>query len=407
MQRVNSSGEAKIYSVSEITNMIKNLILRYFPRIWVIGEVSNFRVSNAGHCYFDLKDEQAVLKCVLFRETASCQTQIPRDGDQVMALGKLTVYDREGVYELKVEQVLPAGVGNLHLAFIALKEKLAKEGLFDPGRKKPLPSFPLSIAVITSPTGAAIRDVIRMTEAISRCVKILVLPVRVQGEGSAAEIAAAIELVNVLGGFDVILLTRGGGSIEDLWAFNEELVARAIAKSTIPVVSAVGHETDFTISDMVADLRAPTPSSAPGLILKGYFDAKQKISSMISRARVSILNALERHEDTLKKATTRYALMRIEDMLFQNARELDQATSSAVRAINLLIEKRSQELALFLSKVEALSPQATLKRGFSICLLLPDMKVVRDAGDLKIGMRIATRFYSGSAESRVEQVKEG
>ncbi|MGQ9811313.1 MAG: exodeoxyribonuclease VII large subunit, partial [bacterium] len=285
--------------------------------------------------------------------------------------------------------------------------KLAKEGLFDPGRKKPLPSFPLSIAVITSPTGAAIRDVIRMTEAISRCVKILVLPVRVQGEGSAAEIADAIELVNVLGGFDVILLTRGGGSIEDLWAFNEELVARAIAKSTIPVVSAVGHETDFTISDMVADLRAPTPSSAPGLILKEYVDAKQKISSMISRARVSILNALERHEDTLKKATTRYALMRIEDMLFQNARELDQATSSAVRAINLLIEKRSQELALFLSKVEALSPQATLKRGFSICFLLPDMKVVRDASDLKIGMRIATRFYSGSAESRVEQVKEG
>lgn len=407
MQSIKSSGEIKVYTVSEITSVIKDLIVRSFPKVWVQGEVSNLRFSNSGHCYFDLKDQQAILKCVLFKDAASRQTEIPKNGDQIMVFGKLTVYDREGVYELNVEQILSAGVGNLHLAFLALKQKLAKEGLFDPDRKKPLPHFPRSIAVITSPTGAAIRDVIRMTKAICLCVRLVLVPVRVQGEGAGLEIAQAIELVNKIGGLDVILLTRGGGSIEDLWAFNEEVVARAIAKSAIPVVSAVGHETDYTIADMVADIRAPTPSSAPGLILRDYVEARQEVSSMLSRARASVVNILKRHETILDKATTRYALMRIEDMLFQNTRTLDQIASSAIRAINGLFERKMADLDLLCSKLEALSPEATLKRGFSICFRLPDMMIVREAGDLDPGMRIATRFYRGMVQSVVEEVDKG
>lgn len=407
MQSVKPSGEIKVYTVSEITLIIKDLIIRSFPKLWIKGEVSNLRFSNVGHCYFDLKDQKAILKCVLFREVASRQAEIPKNGDQIMVFGKLTVYDREGVYELNVEQTLPAGVGDLHLAFLALKEKLAKEGMFDPDRKKPLPRFPRSIAIITSPTGAAIRDVMRMTKAICLCVRLVVIPVRVQGEGAGSEIAQAIELANKIGGFDVILLTRGGGSIEDLWAFNEEVVARAVAKSAIPVVSAVGHETDFTIADMVADMRAPTPSSAPGLILRDYVEARQEISSMLSRARISVLNILKRHETILEKATTRYALMRIEDMLFQNTRTLDQNTSSAIRAINRFFERKEADLVLLWSKLEALSPEATLKRGFSICFGLPDMRIIRDAADLSPGMRISTRFYRGMAQSMVEAVDKG
>ncbi len=406
MQAVNSTGEIKIYTVSQITQKIKDLILSYFPKVWVRGEVSNLRMSNAGHYYFDLKDEGAILRCVLFRETASRQVRIPENGEEIMAFGMLTIYDKEGVYELKVEEIQAAGLGNLYLAFLALKKKLEKEGLFDEKRKKPLPRFPRSIAVITSPTGAAIRDVIRMTRAICTCVRLVIVPVRVQGEGSALEVAEAIELVNTLGGFDIILITRGGGSIEDLWAFNEEMVARAIAKSRIPVVSAVGHESDFTIADMVADLRAPTPSSAPSLLLRHYADAKKEISSMISRASMSVFNILERHQNILEKATTRYAQRKIEDMLFQSARELDQITSAAVKAIKSFLEKKTMDLSLLLSKAQTLSPQATLRRGFSISLVLPERRAVKDASELEVGMRIETRFYHGSAQSVVEEINK-
>lgn len=275
--------QRKILSVSELTLRVKGLFEKNFAEVWVEGEVSNFRPASSGHLYFTLKDATSQLRAVCFRNQARYLKFKPQDGISVIARGRLSVYEARGEYQLYVELLEPAGVGALQLAFEQLKAKLAAEGLFDPARKKPLPVLPRTVGVVTSPAGAVVRDILRVLKRRFRNMNVLVYPVKVQGEGAAKEISEGIEYFNRHALADVMIVARGGGSLEDLWAFNEEAVARAIAGSKIPVISAVGHETDFTIADFVADLRAPTPSVAAELVVQRKQDYLTEIQDRARR----------------------------------------------------------------------------------------------------------------------------
>ena len=282
-----------VYSVSEINNFIKH-ILEQEPELrnlQVVGEISNFKRYPSGHCYFTLKDAGAVLKCVMFRSKAVNLRFQPQNGDTVVAVGRLAVYERDGVYQLYTDLLLQQGVGDLMQAYEKLKQKLERAGLFAPERKQQLPLHPRTVGIITSPAGAAVRDVITVSRRRNQGIKLLLYPVKVQGEDAAAEIAAAIEFFNRKKLADVLIVGRGGGSIEDLWAFNEEVTVRAVADSKIPVVSAVGHETDFTLCDFAADVRAATPSQAAELVVADVEGYKQRVAYLEQRAR-SLLSAL-------------------------------------------------------------------------------------------------------------------
>jgi exodeoxyribonuclease VII large subunit len=404
MESIESALEKeKVYSVSEITSRVKEVIESEFPQVWVVGEVSNCKLHSSGHTYFTLKDDAAQIRCVLFSGSSRRMAVLPEDGLKIYARGRVTVYERQGQYELIVTTVMPTGKGELHIAFGKLKERLAREGLFDPDRKKPLPRFPSRLAVVTSPTGAAVRDVIRAATRIHAGVELVVFPVRVQGEGAREEIARAVEDLNSLGGFDVIVLARGGGSIEDLWAFNEEVVARAISASAIPVVSAVGHEIDFTIADFVADARAPTPTAAPALVLADYIDVRTRLRSLVKQAHSGVAAGVERHRRFLAGLRSHYGLRRVSDRLTERARDIDEMLT---RAEGLVVTRRNQEaarLAALESKVEALSPLATLKRGYSICFKEETQEVVRSYREVDVGDRLAVRFSDGHVLSRVEK----
>jgi exodeoxyribonuclease VII large subunit len=273
----------RIYRVSELTRLIRVALENEFGSIWVEGEISNVHPSTPGHIYFTLKDESAQIKAALFRGDRRAVRVELRDGLKVRVFGEITAYEQRSEYQIIVKQVEEAGLGSLQEAFEKLKKKLAAEGLFDAARKKPLPMLPRRIGIVTSPTGAAIRDILNILTRRFPNLYVLVAPVKVQGEGASAEIAAAIDLLNARGGLDVLIVGRGGGSLEDLWAFNEEVVARAIARSRLPVISAVGHEIDFTISDFVADLRAPTPSAAAELVVRPKADFEKMLSQLAVR----------------------------------------------------------------------------------------------------------------------------
>jgi exodeoxyribonuclease VII large subunit len=393
----------KVYSVSELTSCIKDVIEGEFPQVWVVGEVSNCKVHSSGHTYFTLKDDAAQIRCVLFSGSSRRMSVLPENGLKMYARGRVTVYERQGQYELIVTTIMPTGKGELYIAFNKLKEKLAGEGLFDPERKKPLPRFPSRIAVVTSPTGAAVRDVIRAARRIHGGVELVVFPVRVQGEGAGEEISQALSDLDSLGGFDVIILARGGGSIEDLWAFNEEVVARAIAGSRIPVVSAVGHEIDYTIADFVADARAPTPTAAPALVLGDYVDVRTRLRSLLRQARSEVSSGIERHRHFLRGLRSHYGLRRMSDRLTERARDIDEML---IRAQGLVVSRTDREaarLSRLRAKAQALSPLATLKRGYSICFKDDTRKVVRSFRDVDVGDRVAIRFSDGGAVSRVEK----
>src|SRR5437016_8680980 len=279
----------KVLSVTELTWQIRRLLEQQVGRIWVTGEITNLRLQSSGHIYFTLKDANAQLSCILFRGEMQVDRSLLQDGRKVVLQGEVTVYESRGQYQLRVTTVELQGVGALQVAFEKLKQKLSAEGLFAPERKRPLPQFPQRIGLVTSPTGAAIRDVLHIVERRNPALEIILAPCRVQGDGAGAEIAGAIELLNALHSsrlaMDLILVTRGGGSIEDLWAFNEEVLARAIFDSALPVVSAVGHEIDFTISDFVADVRAATPSAAAEIITEGVFSSCRFLAEAGARLR--------------------------------------------------------------------------------------------------------------------------
>jgi exodeoxyribonuclease VII large subunit len=399
-------GDEKVYSISEITSLIKDLIESELPAVWVVGEISNYKVHSSGHTYFTLKDDNAQIRCVLFSGNARRLSFSFEDGLKVYARGRLSVYEKQGLYEIIVDTMMPLGKGELYLAFNKLKEKLAKEGVFDAERKKTLPRFPSKLAVVTSPTGAAVRDVIRVATGIHAGIEIVVYPVRVQGEGAAEEIAEAIAALNRIGQFDVIVLARGGGSLEDLWAFNEEVVARAISVSEIPIVSAVGHEIDFTIADFTADARAPTPSAAPTLVLADYVDVRAKLDSLMQKAGSAVLRRTQRYHDLLAGLRSHYGLRRIKDRLVGSMRDIDEAVARAERSIRVKVDSETAMIATLSAKIEALSPFATLDRGYSICFGERTGRVVRSYEEIKRGDRLRIRFATGGAIAEVERTGE-
>ncbi len=395
-------GGGHVYSVSEITSRIKALIEGRYPEVWIVGEVSNCSHHSSGHTYFTLKDERAQIRCVLFSGNARRITLKLQDGLKVYAQGKVTVYERQGQHQLIVSNLLPLGRGELYIAFEKLKEKLEKEGLFAPERKRRLPEFPARLAVVTSPTGAAVRDVIKSATRIHAGVEIVVYPVRVQGDGACEEIAEAIRDLNQVGDFDVIILARGGGSLEDLWAFNEEVVARAIAASSIPLVSAVGHEIDFTIADFVADLRAPTPTAAPVVVLEGYVDLAVRLDGLRQRAGAAVGGRLDRYAGYLESLKTHYGLRGLRDRVASSMQEVDEALARARRSTEGNLDGNGARLAALRAKLDALSPLATLDRGYSICFREGTPEIVRDVRQIDKGDRLRIRFSRGAAISTID-----
>ncbi len=369
-----------IYTVSELTREARMLLESAFEAVWVQGEISNLTAHSSGHMYFSLKDEGAVLNCAMFRAENQLLKFAPKDGMQVLCSGRVSIYDKQGRYQLYVQAMEPKGLGALQLAFQQLKEKLQKEGLFDQARKKTIPFLPQRIGIVTSPSGAAIRDILKISTGRFQNVEIIINPVKVQGETAAQEIAAAIKEFNEYGNIDVMIVGRGGGSVEDLWPFNEEIVARAIFDSKIPVISAVGHEVDFTISDFVADLRASTPSEAAKLVIP----EKEKLISDI---------------ETFYRRLTNSFL----HLVLQMGQRLDDLTHNLAIRLDYLIKLNKEAFNTVTGKLEALSPLAVLSRGYSITFKLPEGKSVKDAGSLKLGDRIQTRLHKGKIISTVEK----
>ncbi len=398
--------QPRILSVAQLTARIKDLLETSFPDVWVTGEISNVSRPRSGHCYLTLKDEEAQLPAVLWRSTARRVRFDLDDGLEVVCRGHVDVYPPHGKYQLIVEEIQPKGIGALELAFRQLHDKLAREGLFDPKHKQPLPRFVRRIAVVTSPTGAAIRDFLQVLHRRWRGADVLIVPVRVQGEGAAEEIAQAIGLVSRLRQApDCLVVTRGGGSLEDLWAFNEEIVARAIFASRVPVVSAVGHEIDVTLSDLVADVRALTPSEAAERVVPAAEEIlgrlRQYQDRLLAALRSRTSAARSRVEAVARHRTFRRPLERIRDL----ERRLDELTSRAERAMRnglRLTRHRADALA---ARLDSLSPLAVLGRGYSLTQRVSDGQVIRDASELAVGDELNTRFAQGRAKSRVEQIE--
>lgn len=402
--RIENKGlkeEKRIYTVSELTEDVKLLLENTFPEVWVEGEISNFSQSQSGHIYFSLKDAKSSLRCVFFRGVNSTVKFSIRDGLKVIAFGRITVYAPAGQYQLNIQKLEPKGVGALQLAFEQLKEKLAKEGLFDAAHKKRLPILPLRIGVVTSATGAAIRDILNILRRRAPFVKIILNPVRVQGAGAAEEIAQAISEFNQYKDADVLIVGRGGGSMEELWAFNEEIVARAIYHSKIPVISAVGHEVDWTISDFVADVRAPTPSAAAELVVRQKEDLASGLTHLLSRINSAIntkIHFLHKELLTLKDAyVLKYPLNFIQVYL----QRIDELSHRLHHGSGHILEAARHRFIHLTEKLEVLSPLSILSRGYSITFTLPEMEVMTDIAEIKISDLVKTQLKSGSFMSQV------
>lgn len=464
--------ERKILSVAELTGQIRRLLEKQVGQVWVTGEVTNLRVQSSGHIYFTLKDVNAQLSCVLFRGESVAHRELLQDGQKLLLQGDVTVYEARGQYQMIVRAVELQGIGALQIAFEKLKQKLQAEGLFAQGRKRSLPRFPQRIGLVTSPTGAAIRDVLHVVRRRHPGLEIILAPCRVQGDGAAREIAAAIRLLNaysqsvqrlasseikaeelplqrsnVSEPLDLILITRGGGSLEDLWAFNEEVVARAVFESAIPVVSAVGHEIDFTISDFVADFRAATPSAAAEIITEGAFSSCEFVSDSARRIRqlfqqqmdskayeLSQLGQrlarvhprrrfndwLQRLDDLqgsllrcaktgtrqqrvqLRNASERLARVRPRQLLRQRRELLEQEIQRLQEQMRHRFSERESQLETLQTRLRLLGPEQVLARGYSITSDAVSGKVLRNAAEIKPGQRLRTRLKTGEVLSQVE-----
>jgi len=438
----------RVYTVSQLTEAIQGLLEERFDFVWVEGEISNFRAPVSGHYYMVVKDDTAQIRAVMFRLQARYLKFLPENGMKVIAQGRISVYAPRGEYQIALDYLEPVGVGALALAFEQVKQKLAEEGLFDPDIKKPLPFLPKKVVVITSPTGAAIHDFLKIIRKRFANIEILIVPVRVQGDQACDEIIAALDLVNRELTADAIVLTRGGGSLEDLWAFNQEALARAIRRSRIPVVSAVGHEIDLTISDLAADVRAPTPSAAAELLAAEKEDLIKRLNQagtrlvsamgLTIRRRADELNHLKnRIQDPKKRLINLW--MRLDELhgrlirlTEQVIREKRAGFSSEMRALRLhspvnRIRSREQQLGFQVEKlvraiqrklreteakrslmerrITDLSPLSVLKRGYSIALKLPEKQVLKAASSVGKGDQLQVLLGEGELECRVETVK--
>ncbi len=444
------STERHVLTVSQLSQQLAAVMEERFPAVWVEGEVSNFKAYASGHAYFTLKDETAQLRCVLFRTRARRVRFEPRDGLHVMAFGAIEVYAQRGDYSLVVELLEPRGVGALQLAFEQLKERLAAEGLFDPARKRPLPRFPRKIGIVTSPSGAAIRDMLRVIGRRFGEIHIVLAPARVQGEGAAAEIAQGVRELNALGDVDVIIVGRGGGSIEDLWAFNDEMLARTIIASKVPVISAVGHEVDFTIADFVADVRAATPSNAAELVVKEKRAVVESLTDLSGRLRRVMARALAAHRDRLERVAARRVLTDPGRPLRDLARRLDdararlrqaalaaraggahrlalatrglRALSPVARALNGrraltelagrldrgvhgALDRDRHRLGAAAGRLDSLSPLGVLGRGYSLTRTA-DGRIVRSWRDVAAGDAVRVLLHEGRLDCRVDATRE-
>lgn len=391
----------RILSVTELTRRIKGVLETGFTAIAVRGEISNFRLGPSGHMYFTLKDENAQLQAVMWRSRSMSLYFSPQDGMKVVARGNITVYEVRGAYQIDVLELQPLGVGELQLAFEKLKEKLAAEGLFDPSHKIPLPPFPERIGVVTSPSGAAIRDMLNILSRRFPALEVILYPVRVQGAGAAEEIAQAIKDFNEYGDVDVLIVARGGGSLEDLWAFNEESVARAIFSSAIPVVSAVGHEIDFTIADFVADLRAPTPSAAAELVVRNQSEVVDNVRNFCYSAKEILENTIASHRNIIKHRLESYAFNRPIDLVRQYSRRIDELDRTLARTVAHRIALMQKHVASLDQRMRSLNPIAVLKRGFAI--VHRDGEFIGSAGKLNADDLVTITFHDGSVPARIAE----
>ncbi len=449
---LNFLPERRIYRVSEISRLIREKLEAEFADVWVEGEVSNCRAAPSGHLYFTLKDEAAQLRCICFRQQARYLRFRPEDGLQVTARGRISVYEARGEYQLYVEVLEPRGLGALQVAFEQLKKKLAAEGLFDAARKKPLPRLPRRIGIITSPRGAAVQDMIRILRRRHENLHLMIYPVRVQGEGAAEEMAGALRFFNLPPPrgipVDVLILARGGGSLEDLWAFNEESLARAIAASAIPVISAVGHETDFTIADFVADLRAPTPSAAAEMVIETQEQLQQEVSAWEERLERAARYHLLLLRQRLTELATHRGFQTVRGLLAQSAQRSDELTGRLIEAtqacllrarrrweprhaflihfdlrgkqernllrwnrqnsalahqVRLHLVKRRAKLDSLAVQLDQLSPRRILERGYAIAFD-PAGNVLKNAAQVSPGQQITLRLARGGVAAEVRKI---
>ncbi|MFQ5959825.1 MAG: exodeoxyribonuclease VII large subunit [Candidatus Methylomirabilales bacterium] len=393
----------RIYSVSELTAQLKALLEDTFTGVWIEGEISNFKHHTSGHMYFTLKDDRGQLRAVMFRGSNRGLQFRPEDGLAVVVFGNVTIYEPRGEYQIYVEYMEPKGLGALQLAFEQLKTRLEAEGLFDPARKRPIPLLPEKIGLVTSPSGAAIRDILQIIHRRFANVKILILPVRVQGEGAASEIVEGIEILNKRGDLDVIIMARGGGSIEDLWAFNEEHLARAIYASQTPVISAVGHETDFTIADFVADVRAPTPSAAAEIVISRKAELIQRVDDLMSRLVSYMRYRAERSGERLRSLDRHLRLLNPLERIKRQRERLRDEVSALQSTMSHRLALWRGELRTAAAKLDSLSPLAILARGYSVCRQLPDLSIVTRAASVAEGGRVEVLLAEGGLICRIEE----
>lgn len=441
-------SNAQIFSVSTLTRMIKQQLEGRFADVWVEGEISNLRIPTSGHIYLTLKDENAQVRAVIFRSSGRSIKFVPKEGQQVLCRGRVTVYEPRGEYQIVIDYLEPRGLGALQAAFEQLKERLQKEGLFDPSRKKPLPLLPQRIGIVTSSTGAAIRDILKILGGRRVHLQILINPVPVQGAGAASAIASAIDELNEMGGLDLLIVSRGGGSLEDLWAFNEEAVARAIFRSRIPVVSAVGHEVDYTIADFVADLRAPTPTAAAEMVVRSWQEWLDRIEAQrdrlgqgirhcleMARGRLSVyqrslrdprqvietyLLRLDELDGRLRQGlfnTLRYQSQRLrhahESLLHRSPLERLHRLSTRAQdlikrfelQIGFYLRQKRNRLESLITTMNGLSPLAILSRGYSITRKLPEMTLIKEARSVGPGEQVQVLLHRGSLICRVDETE--
>lgn len=394
-----------IYSVSEVNNFLKELIdddpvLR---NIQVVGEISNFKRYPSGHCYFTLKDAGGAIKCVMFKSRAFNLRFEPKNGETVVAVGRIAVYERDGVYQLYTDLLLQQGKGDLMQAYEQLKRKLTQAGLFDTERKQALPVNPHTIGIVTSSAGAAVRDIITVSRRRNNGIKLLLYPVKVQGDGAAEEVAQAIKFFNKHKLADVLIVGRGGGSMEDLWAFNEEVAVRAVAASKIPVISAVGHETDFTLCDFAADARAATPSQAAEMAVADVEGYKQRVHFLLVRAQTLMQSRLAQEEHRVEALAASWALRDPERLFAEQAQRVDSASQKLTEAITRLVEQKEHAFALAAAKLDGISPLAVLGRGYSVTQ--KDYAVIRSTKQVSWGDEIVTTVADGTITSVVQQVE--
>ena len=392
---------AHVFSVAELTHEIQEMLGGAFRGIAVRGQISNLRAQSSGHLYFSLKDEGAQVVCAMWRSAAARLKFRPEDGQEVIAAGRIDVYPPHGKYQLIVDDLAPLGVGELHLRLEELKRRLALEGLFDPELKRDLPLLPRRVAVITSPTSAALRDFLRIARRRAPSAWLTVFPVRVQGEEAQGEIVQALRDLSAVGDFDVVVATRGGGSIEDLWAFNEESVARAIADCPVPVVSAVGHETDTTLADLVADARAATPSEAAELVFPETADLEARIAEGRARLERAVGERLSRARERVTALEKTHALARPVERLQLASQQLDEWEQRGAEALERAMDGARDRLARTAGHLAAVSPVAVLARGYSITTRDGERAPVASTDGLQVGDRLRTRLASGEVVSEI------